>query len=562
MSAQRTRRIKRCLAATCLTVLAGAAPASASSTQEALLQDDFAVLVGRNQGQVDQAFRAFKAIGVDRVRVSLFWNHVAPRITRQRKPRFANPGPWWPGSYPLGSWDRYDRIVLAAAKTGVGLLFSPTGPAPAWATPGTRRKEGDFRPSASEFTAFVKAAAIRYSGAYPISPPPKPPARERRRIVIGGVAVGPGERPPPRLRGRFPRVTHWSIWNEPNHLSWLAPIWRANDSGRSARLLPVAPAQYRSLVDGAYRSLVGTGHTGRSILIGETAPNGDSRLGGAMPPARFARELYCLRRSLRPYAGREARERACPPTPAARRRFRRANPGLFRTGGFAVHPYSFHLGRWRKPPWRHPVRDNVPIGNLGYMIRTLDRVRRKWGSRRRFRIWITEFGYQTRPPDPLYGVRPTRQGPLTAWGEYLAFSNPRVVSTAQFLLFDDKPRRGISRRNPTKRWITWQSGLLTWDGRAKPFARDYLYPLHTERRGRRVRVFSAMRPAPNGAPLIAHVEFSPGRTPFRKIAERAVNSRRNYLNTIVTVPGPGLLRVAWFDQRARTKAHTSMVRVR
>jgi hypothetical protein len=41
-----------------------------------------------------------------------------------------------------------------------------------------------------------------------------------------------------------------------------------------------------------------------------------------------------------------------------------------------------------------------------------------------------------------------------------------------------------------------------------------------------------------------------------------VRSPRNYLSTAVAAPGPGLLRVTWFDQRAGKTARTSAVRIR
>ena len=68
------------LIAVLATAVAGAlAPAaSASPSQEAIIQDDPLLLNARSQDEADRAFATFKAIGVDRVRVSVFWNHVAP----------------------------------------------------------------------------------------------------------------------------------------------------------------------------------------------------------------------------------------------------------------------------------------------------------------------------------------------------------------------------------------------------------------------------------------------------------------------------------------------------
>ena len=207
---------------------------------------------------------------MDRVRVSLFWDHVAPGRFSQRKPRFPDPGPSWPGAYPRGSWTRYDRIVLAAQRTGVGLLFSVTGPAPEWATPGDAKPVGVRRPSPPEFRAFVKAAGIRYSGAYPIDSRPPPP-RRGAPISIGGIEIGGEQQPPQPAPGKLPRVDHWSIWNEPNYPQWLRPIWLSNRPKTSAQMVAAAPHHYRRLVDAAWSGLGASGHGGDTILIGETA---------------------------------------------------------------------------------------------------------------------------------------------------------------------------------------------------------------------------------------------------------------------------------------------------
>ena len=92
----------------------------------------------------------------------------------------------------------------------------------------------------------------------------------------------------------------------------------------------------------------------------------------------------------------------------------------------------------------------------------------------------------------------SRQGPLSSWGEYLAYRNPRVASIAQFLLIDDKPIDGLATSR--KGWITWQSGLYTRDGRPKPALAEYKAPIHvTAGAGRcACSARSAMRPTARG----------------------------------------------------------------
>ncbi len=543
--------------------MALAAPAAvASPTQESIIQDDPILLSATSQGEVDRAFESFRAIGVDRVRVSLFWDHVAPRRLSRERPSFPSPGPSWPGSYPRGSWTRYDRIVLASQRTGVGVLFTVTGPAPVWATPGRPKTEGIHRPSPSEFRAFVKAAGVRYSGAYPIDSEPPPPPKNKP-ISIGGITLGGENEPPPPTPGNLPRVDHWSVWNEPNYPSWLSPQWLNNRPRRPAQMVAASPHHYRRLVDAAWSALSASGHGGAKVLIGETAPRGGKKptqLGNAMAPAEFVRELYCLKRNFRPYRGRAARLRGCPATARARGRFRSAHPGLFSAGGYALHPYSLARRGWRLPTWRHPIRDNVPIANLRYMTRTLDRATFYWGnSRGPLPLWITEYGYQTSPPDPFAGVRLSRQGPLSSWGEYLAYKNPRVASIAQFLLIDDKPIDGLAASR--KGWITWQSGLVTRDGRAKPALAEYKAPIHVQRRGRWLRVFGALREAANGSRLFAQVQFAPDGGQFAKVSDHEVTNVRGYLSTRVARRGNGSVRIAWFNTATGASATSRAVAV-
>jgi hypothetical protein len=294
-------------------------------------------------------------------------------------------------------------------------------------------------------------------------------------------------------------------------------------------MVPAAPAHYRRLVDSAYLGLDATGHGEDTILIGETAPRGvknPKQLGKAMMPAEFARELFCLKGSYRPYTGKAARVRGCPVTGAERARFTSDHAGLFRAQGWAHHPYSLDSGTWRVPTWRHPLRDNVSIGSLDRLTRTLDRSTRAWTrSSPRKAIWMTEYGYQTTPPDPTAGVSPGRQGRLGAWGESLAYRNPRVASFAQFLLFDDKPLAGLPESDP-RRWVTWQSGLLTAEGQSKPHFDDFRLPLHVASRGRMARVFGIFRPAVTDTALTAEIQFAPSGGPWRALRTMTVTNPR------------------------------------
>jgi len=508
----------RCALAGALASLALAAPAAASPTQESIMQDDPLLLDATTPAETDDAFTRFRSAGVDRVRLSVFWFLVAPASSEQERPAGA--------LYPTAAWARYDRIVAAAARANMPLLLSVAGPAPAWATAGQRCEdapgrgcgEGVFRPDPREFERFVEAAGRRY-----------------------------------------PRVRMWSIWNEPNYPSSLKPVWEDNGPVTEEQMVPAAPRHYRELVDAAWSGLKASGHSDDRILIGETAARGGKnprKLGNAMMPAEFARELYCVDEGFEPWSGTSARERGCPETAQQRSAFRSEHPGLFRSQGWAHHPYSLARGRWRLPTWRHELADNVAIGNLSHLTRTLDRSAAAWEGGTRKSLWITEYGYQTTPPDPVAGVPPARHGALYAWGEEIAYRDPRVASIAQFLLLDDQPVDGFAGADP-RRWVTWQSGLFDSENRRKPFERDYRLPLHVTSETNTTTVFSALRSTPAGSgilgalvsrvPVRAEIQHASDGGAWRTLREVEVRSARGYLRAELEAVEPGRLRVVWLD---------------
>lgn len=323
--------------------MATGSPAHASTTQESTFQDDNR-LVYDTPENVAATLDELKALGVDRLRLSVFWKIVAPEPMSRQKPDFDASDP---GAYPPGSWDRYDTLVRFAAARGIGVNFNLTDPAPLWAT-GTPEREDiaeTFEPSAREFDLFVRAVGTRYSGTY---------ADPRK----------PGE-------GSLPRVDYWTIWNEPNQAGWLTPQW-VPDSRDPTGMVEASPRLYRDLVDGAYTALDVTGHGGDTILIGETAPKGLNVTGTtrSMKPGRFIRRMYCLDDALVPLQGPAAEARGCPPGEDARTRFVTDHPGLFKITGFAHHPYELTFAPTRKPT----DPDFFTIANLSSLKKLLNGV--------------------------------------------------------------------------------------------------------------------------------------------------------------------------------------------
>ncbi len=493
-----------------------AAPGAAwgGTGQESTFQDDNQ-LVFADPAALPGTMDRLKALGVDRLRVSVFWATVAPGADGEARPAFDATDP---AAYPAGSWDRYDRIVRLAAARRLKVNFDVTSPAPHWATaslPGRPDLDKNFFPDPAEFGAFVTAAGKRYSGSY-------------------ATSAGP-----------LPRVSYWSVWNEPNQPGWLTPQWI--DAG-SAGVVEAAPSVYRGLVDAMWTALGATGHARDTILVGETAPKGQERAKGptrALKPGRFIRRLYCQDDHLQFLKGTAAEARGCPRTPSASR-FVADHPGLFAATGYAHHPYELAFAPDRRPA----TGDNFTTANLPELSTLLRRVSQRFGRTPKgggVPLYLTEYGYQTDPPDPT-GVSLAKQAAYLNQAEYLMWRNARVRTLTQFLLVDDKPVAGAA--TPLEAYGgTFQSGLLTRAGKAKPALKAYglpvFLPQRSVRRGRRLRVWGLVRPATNGKAPTVQVQVRTGSAAYRTVRTVRGSSARGYVWATVPVRRSGALRLRW-----------------
>jgi hypothetical protein len=403
----------------------GAPAADAGSRQVTVMQDD-ALLLRHDSATRARTLDEMDRLGADVVKVQVYWNEIAPQ--GRRKPE------GFDATDPAGyAWGAYDEIVQGILDRGMRPFLALGNRAPDWATARRGRYRGTYRPSAREFGLFARAAGERYSGAY----------------------------------GGLPRVDLWSVWNEPNLFSWLAPQ-RARDG------TPLSPAIYRKLYLAAHEGLRATGHAGDTILLGELMPLGAGSP-RKVPPLEFLREVACLDRNFRPFRGRAARVRDC-----------RGAPRI-PTSGIAHHPYT--PGGGVHAPGK---RDEAPIAQLGRLTRTLDAIARRGRLPRRLPVWITEFGFQTNPPDPFqFAIR--RVPGLMDESEWIAFRNRRVRSYSQYSIRDDPPREGGSS---FLAYSSFQMGLRFRNGRKKPGVYE-AFPMPAFVRllgGNRVEVFGGLRP--------------------------------------------------------------------
>jgi hypothetical protein len=456
-----------------------------------MMDDD--LLVYRDDATRDAAMERMKQLGVDYVRVTVLWSVVAERT---RPGRGFNPRD--PGDYPRRNWDRYDRLVRAARTLGLGVYFNVTPPGPPWSRGKAPRGLRDvvrraWKPDAGEFANFVEAVGRRFSGRY--------------------KDENDGRKP-------IPRVSFWSLLNEPNQGGWLSPQY---EKGKMR-----SPALARELFLRARASLDRTGHGRDTILFGETAPLGSSLRNVTSPirPKRFYREMLCQsRRSFR-----------C-------ELFEKYGP--IRATGIAHHPYTKNVS----PLVKDKHNDSITMANaahLGDLIDTL--ARRTKNVPRGLPMYMTEFGFETNPPDPFSGVPPARQAEWNALGEFLAYSNPRINAQTQFLLRDVAPVRG-AKRGTKAFWFTYQSGLYTVDDAPKPAANGYYFPFIANGAGfGTANVWGQLRFRTNGLPAgsqdsVQIQHKATGSDQWTDVGGPIlVTNAMGYFTGSVAYPGPGELR--------------------
>jgi hypothetical protein len=211
----------------------------------------------------------------------------------------------------------------------------------------------------------------------------------------------------------YPFVRRFLIWNEPNQRRWLRPT---------------LPSLYvQRLLNPAYAAI----HAVRKTALvagGVTAPRAAT---GGVSPATWIRGMAGYHAKLDAYA-----HNPYPLTPAE-------TP----LSGGCTHCTTLTMA-------------TLPT--------LLADVRKAFGKSKR--IWLTEYGYQTDPPDSVLGVSPEKQALYMSQGAMRAYLAPGVDMLINYLVQDEPD---LSR---------WQSGILTVDGDEKPSYQAFQLPLTVEQR--------------------------------------------------------------------------------
>jgi beta-glucosidase/6-phospho-beta-glucosidase/beta-galactosidase len=195
-----------------LAALLPAASARANPTQASLVQDD-PQLTYTSSSHRTARLNELQSLGIDIVKVRVNWRFIAPK----KRPRGFNGAD--PAAYGA-AWTPYDELVSGAQARGMDVMFQLGTAAPEWATPG---KSAIRSPNPAEFGKFAEAVGKRY-----------------------------------------PSVHLFSVWNEPNLVSWLSPQY----SGK----VPASPRIYRGLLNAVYGGMQRSGHGSDQLLVGELLP--------------------------------------------------------------------------------------------------------------------------------------------------------------------------------------------------------------------------------------------------------------------------------------------------
>lgn len=237
-----------------------------------------------------------------------------------------------------------------------------------------------------------------------------------------------------RYSGRvenLPRARYWQLWNEPNLAVSLRPQFVGNTL--------YSPGWYRKMLN-AFADAIHSVRSDNLVIAGGTSPftsRAGQRSSWGPGPLLFLRTLLCLSKQLKPTCSERARFDI-----------------------WSHHPYTSG-----GPSHHANIADDVSVGDLPRMKAVLDAGVSTGHivSQHKLRFWVTEFSWDTNPPDPnampiVLQTRWVSEALYTMW--------KAGVSLVTWYLLEDQP----VARSP------YQSGLYFHNRKPKPSLRAFRFP--------------------------------------------------------------------------------------
>jgi hypothetical protein len=363
------------------------------------------LLVGINDeaytlyGDPTTAFATLKTLKAQVLRVNLYWGGTQWAVAKTRPADPNDPGD------PAYTWTLYDRLVRYATQNNIKVVFSILF-TPGWANGGKARTVAPT--NFKDLENFAYAAAERYSGLW--TPP-----------------VWQQDPTNPTTKLPLPKVNLWTAWNEPNNPIWLTPqykrvgkTWRVESAFQYAKIC-------NAIYNGVHSPFLGP-LPDEHVACGVTGPKGND----APATARASVDPLTFLTAAHKY-------------------------GMKTFDVYAHHPYA-DIGKNESPTYvpKGKFKRRVQLGNLNLLMKLITQY---YGPKH---LWITEYGYQTNPPDKRFGVPYKTQAKYLSQSYAIARRNPRIDMLLWFLVRDE-PAVG-----------NWQSGLATVSGKHKPAWAAYL----------------------------------------------------------------------------------------
>jgi hypothetical protein len=361
-----------------------------------------------------------KAAGAKLVQIEVDWPSIEPK----------SPARGTSPTNPAGAqfaFANLDKRVVEMTSNGLQPVFLVTD-APRWAEAkgGTAAEyaTGSYKPDAVAYGQLAEALARRYSGAY------RNPLNPRRKL---------------------PRVRYMQAWGEANMNIHLSPQW-TRIGGRAVNTGAII---YRGLLNAFYAG-VKAGDRSDVVLATGLEGYGDAPLTGLerTHPVTFLQNLLCLTPELK--------RTGC------------ADPAHFDV--LAADPYDSFS------PITHAISDldaSAPdLGRLTHVVRAALAAHTVLPHARK-PLWVTEFGYDSNPPNPTAGTVSTATQARWLEQGFYVFWREGASTAMWYLVRDQTPPYAQN----------YFSGVFFRNGKPKPSYIAYRFPFVVMADGKTARAW-------------------------------------------------------------------------